>query len=160
MDVKEEIYQQIYHFIYNSLNTDGNVKLEKEEIESLVNQVWKKDYDQWSLYIRYDYLNEYYSRKAFWETEGGESKQLVSIVTRLYVLFFFIENLLMIWDKFDPGFKIYPNEKDRQKMAVTANNSKEAITHLLCWKTLKTMLWCVVVLKQDEHIRFVSICSI
>ena len=21
----------------------------------------------------------------------------------------------MIWDKFDPGFKIYPNEKDRQK---------------------------------------------
>ena len=30
MDVKEEIYQQIYHFIYNSLNTDGNVKLEKE----------------------------------------------------------------------------------------------------------------------------------
>lgn len=115
MDVKEEIYQQIYHFIYNSLNTDGNVKLEKEEIESLVNQVWKKDYDQWSLYIRYDYLNEYYSRKAFWETEGGESKQLVSIVTRLYVLFFFIENLLMIWDKFDPGFKIYPNEKDRQK---------------------------------------------
>lgn len=119
IDVKEEIYQQIYHFLYNSLNTDGNIKLEKDEIENLVNHVWNKDYEKWALYIRYDYLNEYYHRKGVFNTREEEaktsSKQIVDAVTRLYVLLFFVENLLIIWNKLEPGFKIYPNEKDRQK---------------------------------------------
>lgn len=115
MEAKEEIYQQIHHFLYNSLNTDGNIKLEKDEIENLVNHVWNKDYEKWVLYIRYDYLNEYYRRNVGFDARDEEAMQIVDAVTRLYVLLFFVENLLIVWNRLEPGLKIYPNEKERQK---------------------------------------------
>lgn len=116
-NVIEEIYQQVYHFLYNSINTDGDIKLEKEEIESLINYIWNKYYDQWPLYIRYDYLNEYYNREASieFEKENGQAQyQIVDIVLKVYVLLLFVEELLLILEKVMPCV-VYPKANKRQK---------------------------------------------
>lgn len=117
-NIIEEIYQQIYHFLYNSINTDGDMQLEKEETESLINYVWNKYYDQWPLYIRYDYLNEYYNKKISIELEREKGEQwhkIVNIVLKMYILLFFVENLLLILEKIVSGNTIYPKVNKRQK---------------------------------------------
>lgn len=117
-NIIEKVYQQIYHFLYNSINTDGDMRLEKEETESLINYVWNKYYDQWPLYIRYDYLHEYYNKKINIELEREKGEQwhrIVNIVLKMYILLFFVENLLLILGKMISGNIIYPKGNKKQK---------------------------------------------
>lgn len=113
--MQREMYQQIHHYLYNTINSNGNIDLDTEEISHIVNNLWYLEHDQWPLYINYHYLNEYYHRKIL-EMEMSISEnwsKITRFIFGLYTLLFFVENILLIWD----------NEKDR----LTINKGRNRI---------------------------------
>lgn len=101
---KKAIYQQIFHFLYNTIRIDGQTTLSNEEINDLVRNVWYLDYEGWPLFFRYEYLNEY-AKEHYEEDEPygsgeteGATKKINDLLTKIFALLFFTENLLVIWD--------------------------------------------------------------
>lgn len=89
--IVSEIYQQVYYFLYNTIITNVNINLTSEEITELINNIWCIQYDRYSLYIRYEYLNEYITYVA------DADMDQIELVIKLYVLLFFVENTLCVW---------------------------------------------------------------
>lgn len=101
---KKAIYQQIFHFLYNTIRIDGQTTLSNEEINDLVRNVWYLDYEGWPLFFRYEYLNEY-AKEHYEEDEPygsggaeGATKKINALLAKIFTLLFFTENLLVIWD--------------------------------------------------------------
>lgn len=98
--MRKDVYQQFYHYLYNAINSSGNFELDADEISSIVNHIWQFERDQWPLYVDYHYLHEYFEHKER-KTQPETTEQLLKLVRfifGLYTILFFVENLLYIWD--------------------------------------------------------------
>lgn len=105
----DELYHIVYYFVFSTLNANSNAVLLREEIKGLTDELLLFQPEDWGIYINYRYLQdrfnyEFRNLNASKENlDGGEREEdsefdLLKYVKEnimLYLLLFFVENLLV-----------------------------------------------------------------
>lgn len=91
--LEEEIYRCVYHFMYRTLLSKGLFNSDKKKMEFFLDRIWKYKYDECELFINYPYIREIFEQEYEFSEIGIED------ILDVLIMFYFIENLLMIWNK-------------------------------------------------------------
>lgn len=93
-DSMDELYQICRYFLCVAINANHALAKIVENTDEFVDEVFLPEYNQWKLYINYSYINEFIDRQieedVVWKIE---------IILRLYALFAFVENILLLMEK-------------------------------------------------------------
>lgn len=94
---RERLYNSTWHFLHLCMNGNHNILEKIEDVEYFINEIFTIEYNQWKLYINYDYLKDYLlnCKKQYSKSE------LVALCIQLYSMFHFVENILLIMEDGD-----------------------------------------------------------
>ena len=107
-----EVYRQVQHFLYNSINSGDFFRIDDCNTSQLVEKILLFQKEESPIYINYQYILEYY--KLAYEKSNGNEKRVSNLknAVALYVLAFFAENILLIGDKCGQrGYAINPQRE-------------------------------------------------
>ena len=114
-----EMYRQMQHFLYNSVNA-GNVSyIDELSTGALVENMLLFQKEQFPIYVNYPYLIEYFQRRNEKSKDPEEKIKNLKDTTALFMLLFFAENILFIGDSArNSRYAVNPN---RQRIHGTEN---------------------------------------
>ena len=107
-----EIYRQIQHFLYNSINAGSVMQLEESSTGNLVENLLLFKKEQFPLYVNYPYLLEYYWKRSEASADSENRVIILKDTVSLFMLLFFAENILFIADSTkNHQYAVNPNRK-------------------------------------------------
>lgn len=93
-----QVYRQIQHFLYNSINAGSIAHLEGINTGILVEKLLLFQKEQFPIYINYSYLLEYYRERSELSQENENRISVLKDTVSLFMLLFLAENILFIAD--------------------------------------------------------------
>lgn len=107
-----EIYRQMQHFLYNSINAGNISHTEEFNTGFLVENLLLFQKEQFPIYVNYPYLLEYLQEKNKKNTETEDKIQNLKDATSLFMLLFMTENILFIGDSaLNSRYAVNPNRQ-------------------------------------------------
>lgn len=95
----EHVHEHILNFVKNSINVNMKLRRVVTDINQLSNELCLQNKNQWSIYINYRSIERFYNRKIEEAKEEEEQKEVLESVVAIFVLMFFVENILLIGDE-------------------------------------------------------------
>lgn len=104
-DKRQQYFQELYYiiraFAFNTLNADSSLKLLRSEIQEFVNETIMKYPEEWGIYINYSYI-KVAAEQLIISAEKEKIGEVIKQYSVLFVLLFFIENILILEGKSKP----------------------------------------------------------
>ncbi len=100
-DKKDPVMKIYYHcryFLRITISANHDLSQAIEDIDEFVDNIFLLEYNQWKLYLHYEFLNEFLKKNRGHEREKGKHKKIETGL-QLYSLMAFLENLLLIMEK-------------------------------------------------------------
>lgn len=95
----QKMYKQVQHFLCNSMNAGSLFEGQELSINKLIEHIWIFQKEQFPLYIDYDYLLMEYFEKKKAISDKNENIRLLNDTIALFMLLFFVENILLMGDR-------------------------------------------------------------
>lgn len=109
-----EVYRQVEHFLYNSINAGNILKIDDISNSELIEKMLLYQKEEYAIYINYQYILEYYKMNSKGVRENERKLLVLKNSVALFMLAFFTENILLIGD--DSGSKRYAINPERKKI--------------------------------------------
>lgn len=109
-----EVYRQVEHFWYNSINAGNILKIDDVSNSELIERILLYQKEEYSIYINYQYILEYYKINSRSVRENERKLLVLKNSVALFMLAFFTENVLLIGD--NSGNKRYAINPERKKI--------------------------------------------
>lgn len=88
-------YTSCKYFLYVAINANHELAEEIEHIDAFVDEIFLMNYNGWTLYVNYLYLNDFLESK-FEDANKYSKKTIIKMAFALYSLLMFLENIIMI----------------------------------------------------------------
>lgn len=107
-----QVYRQMQHFLYNSINAGCVLHLEGISSGSLVENLLLFQKEQFPVYVNYPYLLEYYRKRNALSRKNENRIATLKDTVALFMLLFFVENILFVADSApEPQYAVNPERK-------------------------------------------------
>lgn len=107
-----EIYRQMRHFLYNSINAGMVSHTEEFNTGILVDNMLLFQKEQFPIYVNYPYLVEYFQKRNEKSEDVKDRIQNLKDTTSLFMLLFMVENILFIGDNASNSqYAVNPNRQ-------------------------------------------------
>jgi len=100
-DSENEMLNHIFNYVYSFLHTtfvnNHRILGVISNIDVFLREIIKKEYNDWKLYINYNFVNQYFEK---YRAEHEDREELINeIGMKLYAVLYFVENILLILEK-------------------------------------------------------------
>lgn len=91
------IYNYICSFLHTTFVNNHHIIGIINNTDVFIREIIKKEYNDWKLYVNYNYLNHFLQKYG---EEYADNKELISdIGMKIYAVLYFVENILLILEK-------------------------------------------------------------
>lgn len=105
-EYEDNVYKEIQGFIRSTINTNIKLKSIIADVEKLVDEICPRSKNQFPIYINYRALEEFYIQSTEQEDSQEKLEHIAESVIALFVLLFFVENVLLIGDSVNDSWSI------------------------------------------------------